>query len=104
MRVQNFGGMGWMVQGAVARESGRAPDRPRIVPRDLPPPQITDELTLKEMMEQSPYFQILEEYFRNNPPPSPRPRPGAYDNPYLTPDHLRNRVDENAPIKNPWGN
>ncbi len=101
MPVQNFG-MGGLMQGAVARESGRPLDRPRMVPRDLPPPQIQNEPTLEEMMNQSLYFQLLEERLRNRPPTPPRQ--GPYGNPYLSPDRGKYRIDENAPIQNPWRN
>jgi hypothetical protein len=100
--ILNFG-MGGMVQRAVARESGQAPDRPRMVPRDLPPPQIQNEPTLKEMMDRSLYFQLLEEHFKKNPP---KPlTPGPHGNQYLpSKDDRFPRVDENAPIRNPWHN
>ena len=92
------------VSAAIAAQRDQDPNRPRIVPRGLPPPQLKDELTMQEMMDRSRYFQMLEERLRNRPPPPPPP-PGPYGNPYLNlQDKEKYRIDENAPLKNPWGN
>ena len=84
-----------------AQREAPSSERPRIVPRNLPPPQLKDELTMQEMMDQSSYFKMLEEYLRNRPPPQPDL---PYGNKFLNPENKKYRIDENAPIKNPWGN
>ena len=91
------------MSAAIEKTRRKDPDSPWIVPRDLPSPRLKDEPTLKEELDQSLFFQQLEERLKKRPLPARSPAP--YGNQFLPRDSDKYpRIDENAPIKNPWGN